>query len=69
MAERGRPLPPDGRGEADVLRMLRSGTAAEHADLERSLDLLDPALDRTRLTDVLERMHGFWRAAEAGLDT
>jgi heme oxygenase len=49
--------------------MLRSGTAAEHADLERSLDLLDPALDRSRLTGVLERMHGFWQAAEAGLDS
>lgn len=48
--------------------MLRSGTAAEHADLERTLDLLDPALDRARLTGVLERMHGFWQAAEAGLD-
>ena len=68
MASRGRPLPPDDRGEGDVLRMLRRGTTAEHADLERSLDLLDPALDRTRLTDVLARMHGFWLAAEAGLD-
>jgi heme oxygenase len=68
MAERGRLLPPDQGGEGDILRMLRGGTAAEHADLERSLDLLDPALDRTRLTGVLERMHAFWRAAEAGLD-
>jgi heme oxygenase (biliverdin-IX-beta and delta-forming) len=48
--------------------MLRAGTADEHADLERSLDLLDPHLDRTRLVDVLARMHGFWQAAEAGLD-
>ena len=48
--------------------MLRAGTAAEHADLERSLDLLDPRLDRTRLIDLLTRMHGFWQAAEAGLD-
>lgn len=48
--------------------MLRTGTAAEHADLERSLDLLDPHLDRTRLSEVLTRMHGFWRSAEAGLD-
>ena len=48
--------------------MLRTGTAAEHADLERSLDLLDPGLDRLRLTSVLACMHGFWRAAEAGLD-
>jgi heme oxygenase (biliverdin-IX-beta and delta-forming) len=68
MAERGRPLRRDVRGEGDVLRMLRSGTAAEHADLERSLALLDPALDRTQLTRVLERMHGFWQSAEAGLD-
>jgi heme oxygenase len=52
----------------DVLRRLRIGTAAEHADVERTLDLLDPALDRARLTEVLARMHGFWIAAEAGLD-
>jgi heme oxygenase len=68
MAERGRPQAEDDGGEGDVLRMLRTGTAAEHADLERSLDLLDPALDRTRLTGVLARMHGFWLTAEAGLD-
>jgi heme oxygenase (biliverdin-IX-beta and delta-forming) len=55
-------------GEGDVLRMLRTGTATEHAALERSLDLLDPALGRPRLTEVLTRMHGFWLAAEAGLD-
>lgn len=48
--------------------MLRTGTAAEHADLERSLDLLDPHLDRARLIEVLAKMHGFWRSAEAGLD-
>jgi heme oxygenase len=53
---------------ADVLRMLRTGTAAEHEDVERTLDLLDPALSRPRLTTVLSRMHGFWLAAEAGLD-
>jgi heme oxygenase len=52
----------------DVLHLLRTGTAAEHQSLERSLDLLAPDLDRGRLTDVLTRMHGFWRAAEAGLD-
>ena len=52
----------------DVLHVLRSGTAAEHQDVERTLNLLDPALGRRRLTDVLTRMHGFWLAAEAGLD-
>lgn len=52
----------------DVLRLLRTGTAAEHEDVERTLALLDPALDRGRLTHVLDLMHGFWRAAEAGLD-
>jgi len=51
-----------------VLRLLRSGTAAEHDSVERSLDLLDPELDPARLTAVLTRMHGFWRAAEDGLD-
>jgi heme oxygenase len=52
----------------DVLHLLRAGTAAEHERLERSLDLLDPGLDRGRLTAVLTRMHAFWRAAEDGLD-
>lgn len=51
-----------------MLRLLRTGTAAEHEDVERTLDLLDPALDRRRLAHVLDLMHGFWRAAEAGLD-
>jgi heme oxygenase len=68
MAYRGRPQRRDPHGEGDVLLRLRTGTAAEHADLECSLDLLDPALDRIRLTGVLERMHGFWQAAESGLD-
>ena len=53
---------------ADVLRLLRTGTAAGHRDVERTLDLLDPALSRPRLTAVLSRMHGFWLAAEAGLE-
>ena len=57
-----------GEGATDVLRLLRTGTAAAHESVERTLDLLDPALDRPRLTVVLTRMHGFWRAAEAGLD-
>jgi len=52
----------------DVLHLLRTGTAAEHEAVERTLDLLDPDLDRARLTGVLTRMHGFWRAAEDGLD-
>ena len=52
----------------DVLHLLRTGTAAEHAAVERTLDLLDPGLDRARLTGVLTRLHAFWRAAEDGLD-
>ncbi|HEY4605339.1 MAG TPA: biliverdin-producing heme oxygenase [Blastococcus sp.] len=59
----------DGRSRNDdVLRRLRTGTAGEHEEVERTLGLLDPELDRYRLTDVLGRMHGFWVAAEAGLD-
>ena len=56
------------RSGDDVLRRLRLGTAEEHEQVERTLDLLDPALDRARLAAVLDRMHGFWVAAEAGLD-
>src|SRR5829696_8388295 len=52
----------------NVLRMLRTGTAAEHAQVERVLDLLDPELDRGRLASVLGLLHGVWRAAEGGLD-
>jgi len=52
----------------DVLHLLRTGTAEEHESLERTLDLLDPDLDRSRLAGVLTRMHGFWRAAETALD-
>jgi heme oxygenase len=53
---------------ADVLQLLRTGTAAEHADVERTLDLMDGGLDRARLIAVLDRLHGFWASAEAGLD-
>lgn len=56
------------RSRGDVLSALRTGTATEHATVERILDLLDPVLGRPRLTEVLTRMHGFWVAAEAGLD-
>jgi heme oxygenase (biliverdin-IX-beta and delta-forming) len=59
----------DGRSRNDdALRRLRTGTAGEHEEVERTLGLLDPELDRYRLADVLGRMHGFWVAAEAGLD-
>src|SRR3954463_2544268 len=53
---------------ADVLQLLRTGTASEHEPVERTLDLLDPGLQRSRLVGILDRMHGFWAAAEAGLD-
>jgi len=56
------------RDDADVLRRLRTGTSAEHRAVEDTLDLLSPDLTRDRLVDVLTRMHGFWLAAEAGLD-
>jgi heme oxygenase (biliverdin-IX-beta and delta-forming) len=56
------------RGQDDVLLRLRTGTADEHEDVERILDLLDPALGRDRLAEVLGRMHAFWVAAEDGLD-
>ena len=54
--------------DADVLRLLRTSTAGEHQAVEDALDLLSPTLTPTRLVDVLDRMHGFWLAAEAGLD-
>jgi heme oxygenase len=52
----------------DVLRRLRTETAAEHQSVEDALDLLSPTLSRDRLVDVLSRMHGFWLSAEASLD-
>jgi heme oxygenase (biliverdin-IX-beta and delta-forming) len=61
-------LPRDTSGAADVLTTLRTATAESHEQVERTLDLLDPQLDRPRLTAVLTRLHGFWSAAETGLD-
>ncbi|MCA0144173.1 biliverdin-producing heme oxygenase [Blastococcus sp. LR1] len=58
----------DDRSDRDVLRRLRTGTAAEHEAVEATLDLLDPRLDRDRLGRALAVMHGFWVAAEHGLD-
>jgi heme oxygenase len=54
--------------DEDVLRRLRSDTATGHQAVEKTLDLLDPDLTRARLVEVLTRLHGFWQAAEAGLD-
>ena len=54
--------------DRDVLRRLRTETAAEHQAVEEVLGLLDAGLTRDRLVDALTRMHGFWLAAEAGLD-
>lgn len=78
MTSGGQAQPDSGHGAADdgdqvaddgdVLRRLRTGTAAEHAAAEQALDLLDPGLTAGRLATVLSRMHGFWLAAEAGLD-
>ncbi|NEM08859.1 biliverdin-producing heme oxygenase [Geodermatophilus normandii] len=68
MAAGGEALPRDAGGAGDVLRDLRTGTAAEHDQVEAALDLMDPALDRDRLVGVLARLHAFWSAAEAGLD-
>ena len=68
MAAGGMTAHSEDRGTQDVLRRLRVGTAVEHEHIERTLDLLAPGLDRSRLIQVLGRMHGFWVAAEAGLD-
>jgi heme oxygenase len=64
----GEALPRGTGGADDVLTAVRAATAGFHEDVERSLDLLDPALTRSRLIGVLTRLHGFWRAAEDGLD-
>ena len=68
MAAGGEALPRDAGGAGDVLRDLRTATAEEHDRVESTLDLMDPQLDRDRLVAVLERLHAFWLAAEAGLD-
>jgi len=54
--------------DQDVLLSLRTGTADQHQAVEQTLDLLDPGLSPARLSGVLARMHGFWLAAEHGLD-
>ncbi|MEU2349478.1 biliverdin-producing heme oxygenase [Modestobacter sp. NPDC049651] len=54
--------------DVDVLRRLRTETAAEHRAVEDTLDLLAPDLSPDRLVGALTRLHGFWAAAEAGLD-
>jgi heme oxygenase len=64
----GEALPRDTGGDTDVLRALRSATAAEHERVEETLGLTDPRLTRERLAAVLALMHGFWLSAEAGLD-
>jgi heme oxygenase len=61
-------LPRDAGGTGDVLRDLRTGTALEHEQVETTLALMDPHLDRDRLVDVLGLLHAFWSAAEEGLD-
>ena len=52
----------------DVLRRLREATAEDHERVETALDLMHPELDRPRLAGAMTTLHGFWRAAEGGLD-
>ena len=59
----------DREAGADVLTQLRTATADAHQRVEEFLDLMDPHLTRGRLAGVLSRLHGFWLAAEAGLDS
>ncbi|MGY1638218.1 biliverdin-producing heme oxygenase [Geodermatophilus sp. SYSU D00742] len=59
---------PRDTGGADVLTALRAATATEHEQVESTLALMDPQLDRDRLVAVLTRLHAFWAAAETGLD-
>jgi heme oxygenase len=61
-------LPRDAGGTGDVLRDLRTGTALEHEQVETTLALMDPHLDRDRLVEVLGLLHAFWSVAEEGLD-
>jgi heme oxygenase len=51
----------------DVMLRLRTATAEDHRRVETALDLMDPTLDRDRLTAAMSVLHGFWAAAEAGL--
>jgi heme oxygenase (biliverdin-IX-beta and delta-forming) len=53
----------------DVLLRLRTATAEDHERVERALDLMDGSLDRGRLVRAMTLLHGFWRAADAGLDS
>jgi heme oxygenase len=52
---------------ATMRRLLREATAASHARLEHSLDLLGPSTQATRFRALLERFHGFHRVWEPAL--
>jgi heme oxygenase len=52
----------------DVLHRLRTATAGDHRRVEAALDLMHPALDPDQLARAMTALHGFWTAAEAGLD-
>ena len=64
----GRTVPATADRGGGVLRQLREATAAAHAEVEGTLDLLAPDLRLERLMAVMARLHAFWTAAEAGLD-
>lgn len=57
----------DHGADDDVLRRLPTGTVVKH-EVERVLDLLDPALGRQRLAHAPDLMHVPWRDAEEGLE-
>ena len=52
-----------------VARVLKERTADIHGCVENRLDLTDPALDPSRLRDVVIRLHGFWAGTEPAVDT
>ncbi len=54
--------------EDDVLRRLRTATAADHQQVEADLGLMAPDLDRAGLQRAMTVLHGFWAVAEDGLD-
>jgi heme oxygenase len=51
-----------------LAQLLKEQTAPVHEAVEARLDLLDPELTTQKLTNVVERLYGFWAGTEPAID-